>query len=535
MTLYSEAPELVPWPYVKPTLLVCWWATLFCTVVILLRVAGRFVRSEMLFSEDKMAFYSLLPMYARMGCVHVVLVYGTNNTDFQDVTLTAEEIRRRTIGSGLVLASRIFYSATLWVLKNTILEFFKRLTGLTWSRTYSNGVRAIRCVLGATFVAILISNLAECQPFSHYWQVLPDPGGHCRQGYANLLTTGVCNVLTDLLLVLFPVPIIISSHMTLKRKIQLVLLFSLSLGVVAVSLYRVTHVINAHGSQQLRSLLASIEILVATCVANALVLGSFVRDRGVKKRKYKYGSIAAESVHGTETVIRSRRPTVAGRTWGSDEDLVRDLAFRVQKDPAGDDDAGTTRPTPAGPVAPHRAFNNMQNWNFPAKTSSPQGPDSPPLQGDQRSNAPSSSEPRRVSFFDVGGLLDDDSSPSLKPTRRQSTMSSLEPSSPRSPRSPPSSVHPASASGLRRGSQALLQDISGLLTPFKSSKDHGSGEDPGKERWGSSSSGTELRDMSPAISPRATERPSDPPPYDRRDTRAGDSDHLMDVGGLLNK
>lgn len=112
MTLYSEAPELVSWPYVKPTLLVCWWATLFCTVVILLRVAGRFVRSEMLFPEDKMAFYSLLPMYARMGCVHVVLVYGTNNTDFSDVTLTAEEIRRRTIGSGLVLASRIFYSAT---------------------------------------------------------------------------------------------------------------------------------------------------------------------------------------------------------------------------------------------------------------------------------------------------------------------------------------------------------------------------------------------------------------------------------------
>ncbi|ROW09376.1 hypothetical protein VMCG_02560 [Cytospora schulzeri] len=531
MTLYSEAPELVSWPYVKPTLLVCWWATLFCTVIILLRVAGRFVRSETLFTEDKMAFYSLIPMYARMGCVHVILVYGTNNTDFSNVTLTAEELRRRTIGSGLVLASRIFYSATLWVLKNTILEFFKRLTGLTWSRTYSNGVLAIRCVLGATFVAILISDLAECQPFTHYWQVQPDPGGHCRQGYVNLLTTGVCNALTDLLLVLFPVPIIINSQMSLKRKIQLVLLFSLSLGVVAVSLYRVTHVIDAHGSQQLRSLLASIELLVATCVANALVLGSFVRDRGVKKRRFKYGSIAGESAHGTDSGNRSRRPTVAGRTWGSDEDLVRDLGFRVQKDLVGDDDPSATRPTPAGPVAPHKPF-NMQNWNFPT-SSSPRGPHSPPLQADQRSNAPSSSEPRRVSFFDVGGLLKDDSSPSLSPARRQSTMSSLEPSSPRSPRSPPVSAYPASASGFRRGSQTLLQDIGGLLTPFKSSKDQGT-DGRGKDRWGSSSSGTELRDMSPAISPR-TERPSDPPPYDRRDTRAGDPNHLMDVGGLLNK
>lgn len=112
MSLYSHAPELLPWHDVKPTVLVCWWATLFATVIILLRVAGRFIRSEMLFTEDKMAFYALIPMYARMGCVHVILIYGTNNNDFSNLTLTPDEIRRRTIGSGLVLASRIFYSAT---------------------------------------------------------------------------------------------------------------------------------------------------------------------------------------------------------------------------------------------------------------------------------------------------------------------------------------------------------------------------------------------------------------------------------------
>lgn len=415
------------------------------------------------------------------------------------------------------------------MLKNTVLEFFNRL-GLTWSRTYSNGVKAIRCILGATFVAILISDLAECQPFNHYWRVLPDPGGHCRQGYVNLLTTGVCNVLTDLLLVLFPVPIIINSQMSVKRKFQLVLLFSLSLGVVAVSLYRVTHVIDAHGSQQLRSLLASIELLVATCVANALVLGSFVRDRGTKKRKYRHGSGAGESLHGTDSGNRSRRPTVAGRTWGSDEDLVRDLGFRVQKGLRVDEeDPGATRPTPAGPVAPHKSF-NLQNWNFPERTA-PRGRSSP-VQSDQRSDAPSSSGPRRVSFFDVGGLLNDESSPKPSTARRRSTKSSLDPIIPRSPRSPPSPVFPSSASGLRRGSQTLLQDIGGLLTPFKTSKDQ-EGHGKGKEREDSTSSGTELRELSPTASPR-TERPSEPPPYEH-DTMTGNSNQLMDVGRLLSK
>src|SRR5690606_30888572 len=96
----------------------------------------------------------------------------------------------------------------LWILKNTILEFFCRLTGVTWERSYQTTLVAIRWVLIATFVAVIISDLAECQPFSHYWQVTPDPGGQCRQGYVNLITTAFCNIITDLLLVFFPIPII---------------------------------------------------------------------------------------------------------------------------------------------------------------------------------------------------------------------------------------------------------------------------------------------------------------------------------------
>lgn len=112
MTLYSEAPEYWRWVHIKPTILVCWWATLFSSIIILARVAGRFIRSEMLFAEDKTALYCLIPLYIRMALVHVILVFGTNNTDFSGRTLSADEARRRAIGSGLVLASRIFYSAT---------------------------------------------------------------------------------------------------------------------------------------------------------------------------------------------------------------------------------------------------------------------------------------------------------------------------------------------------------------------------------------------------------------------------------------
>lgn len=112
MTLYSDPPTLREFKYDKPTLLVCWWATSFCTLIILLRLAGRFIRTERLFAEDRIAALALIPLYLRMGCVHFILLYGTNNADFDNVELTSKELRRKEIASGLVLASRIFYAAT---------------------------------------------------------------------------------------------------------------------------------------------------------------------------------------------------------------------------------------------------------------------------------------------------------------------------------------------------------------------------------------------------------------------------------------
>lgn len=410
------------------------------------------------------------------------------------------------------------------MLKNTILEFFKRLSGLTWSRAYENGVLAMRCTLVATFVAIVISDLAECQPFSHYWKVLPDPGGQCRQGYANLITTGVCNVLTDVLLVALPVPLIIRSTMTLKRKIQLVLLFAMSLLVCTVTLYRIPKVIEAHGSQQRRSLLASVEILIATAVANALVLGSFVRDRGVKKRRYRYGSIAGESHGGTESDHRpgSRRPTVAERAWGSDDDLFRDVGFGVPDRLRGsleDIEARPAQAMPARPLSPLKSF-NIDNWNF-EEARARRGSLS-------TTDASNSGGPKRVAFFDVGGLLDIDELGASSTVRRQSTMSS------KGPTSPPSVLN-ASANGLRRGSQAFLQDFGGLWARRASNKDIGVAPNVDTNGGSSGRAETGTRDLSPAVSP-GTEAPpplvpqdrrgSEPPPYE------SGSRTSYDVGGL---
>ena len=107
-TLYNASP---PEPRTRvannPTLLYSWWCTIFSLVIIGFRLGGRYIRNERLFREDKVMALSLIPLLIRMGLIHAVLLWGTNNV--MTVGLTDEQIHNRVKGSKLVLAARIFY------------------------------------------------------------------------------------------------------------------------------------------------------------------------------------------------------------------------------------------------------------------------------------------------------------------------------------------------------------------------------------------------------------------------------------------
>ncbi|KZF25073.1 hypothetical protein L228DRAFT_265557 [Xylona heveae TC161] len=536
----------------NPTLLFSWWCTAFALVIILVRIAGRYVRTEKLFREDKTIALSIIPLLLRMGLVHAMLRLGTNNA--VTTGLTPEDIYHRSIGSRLVLCSRIMYAAYLWIAKFTVSEFLKRLTAPIWKRSYEIILNIIRHFLIISFIAVVISTLAECQPFSHYWQVIPDPGPRCRQGYAQLITMGACDVITDLLLVFFPIPLIIKSAMPLKRKMSLVLLFSLSLVLVAITLYRIPAIIQTRSSQQFRTVMASVEILAAAGVTNGLVLGSFVRDRGVKKIKYKFGS-TSDSMERAST----RRGTVTTQHWGSDEDLVRDLGIRLHPELR----ASVQSPRPAPMAIPLASTAKAvtpaidQNWEFPADDASSDSdadlkhPDAldPPRSPGTQSRPPNA---RKTSFFDVGGLLEDGNGVIARPEPALTTSNSP---SPRNTSIAQDHAQP------RQGSRALLHDIGGLLTPPSEtgrgrsrsrgrgltpylsrtghSRDHLSSGGAGARAGPASSSSPILAMARGAISPPAA-RPTDSSRAPSMGisnlqlARTRTEHSLQDVGGLLN-
>ncbi|KKA24195.1 Integral membrane protein Pth11-like protein [Rasamsonia emersonii CBS 393.64] len=479
---------------------------------------------------------SIVPLLIRMAFAHVVLIWGTNNT--KTAGLSELDIQHREIGSRLVLAARVFYAAFIWMGKYTVCEFLRRLTGTVWTKFFRLTLRFIRYFLASTFLAVVIATLAECQPFDHYWQVVPDPGPKCRLGYANLLTMGVCDVITDLLLVVFPIPLALMSTLPVKRKLSLVSLFALSMILVAITCYRVPMVIQRNGLQSYRSLLASLEILAATAVSNAVVIGSFVRDKGVKKPKFKraYGSSGSESLDHSS----ARRATITTRRWGSDADLVESLGIGLGPE-LQTTDTKVVRPAPVA-LSSHdfsaRTGTVDPGWTFPSRLSTgtddlASASDSMGARVDPHEYIPlndwdrwesTSGNPRashrNVSFSDVGGLLDPPSptTPAIgtattQPgSRYRPTFSPEPPLSPEMPRYPP----------YRRGSMALLQDVGGLLFPPRDSSGVTPSHDGGERRESTSQAG-----------------PSTSPYRHGRDVQAHVmEDHhveLQDAGGLLSQ
>lgn len=279
-------------------------------------------------------------------------------------------------------------SHSIWISKLTISEFLKRTYSGLWKRSYEVFLQFIRYFLIGTFIIVIVANYTECQPYDNYWQVVPDPGPRCRQGFIQLFVVGVFDIMTDVLLVGFPIPIIMASSMSARRKSTLVGLFGLSLILVIFTSYRLAATVRSHSNQTFRSLLASIEILISAVVSNALVLSSFIRDKGAKKARFSCTFPANPS--GRSSLDFSRPKKVFNRSainsWGSDLDLISDLGMRLE----GDRKVVTFEPRLAPTVLPFRQTSSspvMQdrgNWNAAGKTTG------------------------HMAFFDIGGLLESD-------------------------------------------------------------------------------------------------------------------------------
>lgn len=273
--------------------------------------------------------------------------------------------------------------------------------------------------------------------------------------------------------------------------------------------------IDRHSDQQFRSLVASLEILAAAAVSNALVLGSFVRDRGAKKQRFKFGSVGGSS--SLDRAAFTRKGTnLTARNWGSDADLVGDLGMRLEPELSAGE-ANVPRPAPVALPHSSQAKNltpNVHGWALANRSSVETDDTDMKFIRDHPVAETAVTTPRQMSFFDVGGLLDDGTAALPHYPAPMSHSRSFQSSS--SLRFTPHTeieeftVHHSK----QGGTNALFQDLGGLL----------SSTPPGPH---SPSSSKNFSRPSVSHSPEIRHGSASK-------QRQGHSNPLRDVGGLLN-
>ncbi|KAG7135490.1 hypothetical protein HYQ45_006759 [Verticillium longisporum] len=253
-----------------PTLIIIHWLFSWIALAIMVvRLIWRKVAKQAFNLGDYLTMAACFFVVARMGIIHMVLTWKTNNMPAayrENHVLTPEEIHQREIGSKLALTARVVYSSYLWLQKLVLLDLYRRL--LVKLPHEHIKVYSFLAVFLVTWIACQVSTFIECKPIHLYWQVVPHPGS-CVEAEAQLMTVGILNIVTDLMLILLPLPLVVAMQAAWRLKAQLYVLFLLGLFIIAISIVRLP-ITTLHKDSQLdRSTWASVELLVTAFVVNA--------------------------------------------------------------------------------------------------------------------------------------------------------------------------------------------------------------------------------------------------------------------------
>ncbi|OQD93837.1 hypothetical protein PENVUL_c169G05256 [Penicillium vulpinum] len=272
------------------TLIILWIFTWVAIGLIVLRLLLRKLKGHQFSLGDYFSMGAMLCALVRLALVHVILIWGTNNMSTKlrhTHHFTPVEIRHREIASKFVLANRVFYTSYLWLQKSVLLDTYRRLlTHLRWEKPTMISYIGI---FAATYVAVQTVTFTECDPFNHYWIVLPDPG-KCCQAQLQLIVLGVLNVVTDVMLIALPIPILVMVKRSNVEKLQLAILFAVGLFIVAITIARLPQNVKNYSAQVNRTTWASVELLAAAIVANAPVLYGLLKGQRQKSKEAASGA-----------------------------------------------------------------------------------------------------------------------------------------------------------------------------------------------------------------------------------------------------
>ena len=127
--------------------------------------------------------------------------------------------------SQLLLPFEVLYATTLCLTKSSIISFYLRIFGP--ARTFRISAYISIGVLIAWALSIILEAFLLCRPLAYNWDSTIE--GVCGNRSKVYISAGALNVVTDFMVMALPIPHIFGLQLRIKKKLGLVLMFSLGL------------------------------------------------------------------------------------------------------------------------------------------------------------------------------------------------------------------------------------------------------------------------------------------------------------------
>lgn len=139
--------------------------------------------------------------------------------------------------------AELFYIVSNTLTKLSLLLFFLRIFP---NRTFRHQVQIVSLFVVLTGVALLIALTFQCTPVSGYWlnwSLPADQQSSCIDSYAVLYAGSGLSIFQNILILILPISTLWRLELSSRRKINVLLMFSMGSGVVVFSFLRLPSLI----------------------------------------------------------------------------------------------------------------------------------------------------------------------------------------------------------------------------------------------------------------------------------------------------
>ncbi|KAI2463957.1 hypothetical protein F4781DRAFT_95366 [Annulohypoxylon bovei var. microspora] len=301
----------------RPNIIVCVSVCAFLSVVfVATRLFARWLHGNTLLLADYLIIFALclyIPFCVALGiCTNAGL--GKHAIFITDARLLQIYF----------ISSEVIYSVVIVTIKWSILAFYQRIFPQTWFRWALLGVAVF---MGAWMFTTVFAISFQCIPIEYNWDTTIK-GGHCINIGQLALVTSILNVITDVAILVLPLPLVWKLNVSRQRRWGLVLLFGLGGGACVVGITRAGFIGNLNATVDPTwdnvpaAYLSAIEVLagfLVACIPSYPVLFRRAASKTVASKQSGPGSGQTPGVSGRSGDSR-RRPVMSwNRITNTDE------------------------------------------------------------------------------------------------------------------------------------------------------------------------------------------------------------------------